>query len=109
MIIVAAMVSLALGSYGITKSNGAVWKKLLSILSMMCLGLLGSLFWNEALFNTILDQGLFWFGVIGVLGILLGLFGVKGTTRVTLVTLHVVGLMLYGVLVFIGTVGFQEP
>jgi len=67
------------------------------------------LFWNEALFITILDQGLFWFSVIDVLGILLGLFGVKGTTRVTLVTLHVVGLMMYGVLVFIGMVGFQEP
>src|SRR5690625_701320 len=98
-------VLLVVGYFFILKSKSKTIKKCLSLLSLVFFLLIIFVFWSD----KVIELSLFLPFVLGTLGIILGWLGIKGDLRISLIGLNLITLIIYFVLFFAATVGFQEP
>lgn len=98
-------VFLIVGYYFVLKRKSKAIEKCFSLLSLVFFLLITSLFWSD----KVIDISLFLPFVLGALGVILGWFGIKGDLRISLILLNLLALIMYSVLFFVATVGFQDP
>jgi|SRR5690625_22654 len=103
------LVILIVGYYFIIKSKSKNVEKCFSLFSLVLFMLTTASFWNNKLFDFIIDISLFLPFVLGVLGVIFGWFGIKGNVRISLIGINILALFFYLIVFLMGTVGFQEP
>ncbi|GAA0293615.1 hypothetical protein GGQ92_000036 [Gracilibacillus halotolerans] len=65
--------------------------------------------WNIAFIEYLYRVSIFTPLILNVLGLLSAYFSTKGTTRKTLFFINSMLIIYFGILIFIASVGFQEP
>ena len=65
--------------------------------------------WGDKLFTLVINISLYLPLFFGGLGLIFGLLGEKGLLKQSLVFLNILGICIWGVLLFVGIYGFQQP